>query len=71
MLKNWLSFLFLDKEIKEDVSFLKKTDAFKMFTIWQLKKITTILYKRTYSKNEFVYKKVNLRKWFACLKAEK
>lgn len=57
MLKDWLSFIFLDKEIKEDVSFLKKTDTFKMFNTWQLKKITTILYKRTYSKNEFVYKK--------------
>ena len=57
MLKDWLSFIFLDKEIEEDVYFLKKTDTFKMFNTWQLKKITTILYKRTYSKNEFVYKK--------------
>ena len=68
MLKNWLSFLFLDKEIKEDVSFLKKTDAFKMFTIWQLKKITTIVYKRIYSKNEFVYKKGEPAKLVCLLK---
>lgn len=57
MLKDWFSFIFLDKEIKEDVLFLKKIDAFKNFTTWQLKKITTILYRRTYLKNEFVYKK--------------
>ena len=52
MLKNWLYCLFLDKEIKEDVEFLKKIDLLKMFTAWQLKKISTILYKRVYSKNE-------------------
>lgn len=57
MLKKFLSFLFLDKEIKEDVSFLQKVDAFKMFTVLELKKITTVLYRRTYLKNEFVYKK--------------
>ena len=71
MLKNWLSFIFLDKEIKEDVSFLKKIDAFKMFTIWQLKKITTILYRRTYSKNEFVYKKDESAKMICLLKKGK
>lgn len=71
MLKNWLSFIFLDKEIKEDVSFLKEIDAFKMFTIWQLKKITTILYRRTYSKNEFVYKKDESAKMICLLKKGK
>ena len=68
MLKNWLSFIFLDKEIKADVSFLKKTDAFKMFNTWQLKKITTIVYKRIYSKNEFVYKKGEPAKLVCLLK---
>ena len=57
MLKKIFSFLFLDKELKEDISFLKKVDAFKMFTMLELKKITTVLYRRTYSKNEIVYKK--------------
>ena len=69
MLKNLLCFLFLDKEIKEDVEFLKKTDSFKMFTIWQLKKITSILYRRTYSKNEFVYKKGEPAKMVCLLKS--
>lgn len=57
MLKDWFSFVFLDEEIKKDVSFLKQIDAFKMFTIRELKKITTILYKREYLKNEYIYKK--------------
>ena len=69
MLKNWISFIFLDKEIKEDVSFLKKIDSFKMFTVWQLKKITSILYKRTYLKNEFVYKKGEHAKMVCLLKS--
>ena len=71
MLKNWLSFIFLNKEIKDDVSFLKRTDAFKMFSTWQLKKITTILYKRIYSKNEFVYKKGEPAKLVCLLKSGK
>ena len=71
MLKNLLSFLFLDKEIKEDVAFLKKIDSFKMFTVWQLKKITTILYRRTYSKNEFIYKKGEPAKIVCLLKSGK
>ena len=71
MLKNWLSFLFLDKEIKEDVIFLKKIDSFKMFTVWQLKKITNILYKRIYSKNEFVYRKGEPAKMLCLLKRGK
>lgn len=69
MLKKWLYFLFLDKEIKEDVEFLKKIDSFKMFTTFQLKKITTILYKRVYSKNEFVYKKGEPAKMVCLLKS--
>ena len=71
MLKNWLYFLFLDKEIKEDVAFLKKVEFFKMFNIWQLKKITTILYKRIYSKNEFIYKKGEPAKMLCLLKSGK
>ena len=71
MLKKWFSFIFLDKVIKDDVTFLKRTDAFKMFNTWQLKKITTILYKRIYSKNEFVYKKGEPAKLVCLLKSGK
>lgn len=69
MLKDWFSFVFLDKEIKNDVSFLKQIDAFKMFTMWELKKITTVLYKRTYLKNEYIYKKGEPAKIVCLLKS--
>jgi CRP/FNR family transcriptional regulator len=71
MLKDWFSLIFLDKEIKEDVLFLKKIDVFKNFTTWQLKKITTILYRRTYLKNEFIYKKGEPAKMVCFLKSGK
>ena len=68
MIKKLLSIIFLNKEIKEDVEFLKKIESFKMFTVWQLKKITTILYKRKYLKNEYVYKKGEPAKMLCLLK---
>jgi CRP/FNR family transcriptional regulator len=71
MLKKLISFIFLDKEIKNDVVFLKQIDAFKMFTQWQLKKITTVLYKRLYLKNEYIYKKGEPAKIVYLLKSGK
>ena len=71
MLKKILLAIFLDKEIKEDVLFLKKIDAFKTFNVWQLKKLTTILYRRTYLKNELVYKKGEPAKLVCLLRSGK
>ncbi len=71
MLKNLISFIFLDKEIKNDVAFLKLIDTFKMFTQVELKKITTILYKRIYLKNEYIYKKGEPAKIVYLLKSGK
>lgn len=71
MLKKILLAIFLDKEIKEDVLFLKKIDAFKTFNVWQLKKFTTILYRRTYLKNELVYKKGEPAKLVCLLRSGK
>ena len=71
MIKKIFSFLFFDKEIKEDVLFLKKIDVFKTFTLWQLKKITTVLFKRTYLKNEIIYNKNEETKLICLLKSGK
>ncbi len=71
MLKNLISFIFLDKEIKNDVAFLKLIDTFKMFTQVELKKITTVLYKRIYLKNEYIYKKGEPAKIVYLLKSGK
>ena len=71
MFKKIFSFLFLDKEIREDILFLKKIDVFKMFNVWQLKKITTILFRRTYLKNETVYNKNEDARLICLLKSGK
>ncbi|WP_372518534.1 cyclic nucleotide-binding domain-containing protein [Candidatus Ruminimicrobiellum ovillum] len=71
MLKKLFSFIFLDREIKDDVIYLKKTDSFRMFTVRELKKITTILYRRTYMKNEILYKKDESAKLVCLLKSGK
>lgn len=71
MFKNFISFIFLDKEIREDVLFLEKIGTFKMFTTWELKKITGILYRKTYSKNEYVFKRGEPAKMFCLLKKGK
>ncbi len=71
MLKKLFAFIFLDREIRDTVSYLKKTDSFRMFTINQLKKITTILYRRTYSKNEILYKKNESAKLICLLQSGK
>lgn len=71
MLKKLFAFIFLDREIRDTVFYLKKTDSFRMFTINQLKKITTILYRRTYSKNEILYKKNESAKLICLLQSGK
>lgn len=71
MFKKIFSFLFFDKEIKKDVLFLKNIDVFKAFNVWQLKKITTILFRRTYLKNEIVYNKNEEARLICLLKSGK
>ncbi len=71
MLKKLFAFVFLDTEIRDTVFYLKKTDSFRIFTINQLKKITTILYRRAYSKNEVLYKKNESAKLICLLRSGK
>jgi signal-transduction protein with cAMP-binding, CBS, and nucleotidyltransferase domain len=47
--------LFIDKALKEDISFLKTVPLFKGLSDRSLSKIATIIYKKTYHEGENIY----------------
>ncbi|MCL2388875.1 MAG: cyclic nucleotide-binding domain-containing protein [Elusimicrobia bacterium] len=55
MLKKLLTALFMDKNLKDDISFLKTISLFDGLSERSLSKIAAIIYKKTYTKGESVY----------------
>ncbi|MDD2523424.1 MAG: cyclic nucleotide-binding domain-containing protein [Endomicrobiia bacterium] len=68
MFKKMLINIFIDTEIKNDIKFLENIKIFNKFTVWQLKKIISIIYKKEYLKNEVIYNKGEEAKLFCILK---